>query len=91
MTTNLIIKINVEQISKHKLYKGNKGTYLDAVIIVYEEPDKFGYSGLIVEKTSEAEFKAGKKSRILGNMRYMQKKEFKPENFISDLPDDLPF
>lgn len=90
MAINQRIKINVEQISKTKLYKGNKGTYLDAVIIVYDEPDQFGYNGLIIEEISEQERKEGKKGKLLGNMRYIQKKS-KPDNFMADLPNDLPF
>lgn len=94
------IKIDVTKIDKSKLYKGQKGTYLDAVILVREETDQYGNNGMIVQSVSKEEREAGVRGAILGNCKV----EFgstdsarpapnsKPQNpIVDDVDDDLPF
>jgi hypothetical protein len=88
MATNLSIKLDVTKIEKAKLFKGEKGTYLDATIIMKDEPDQYGNVGMIVQNTTEDERKAGVKGTILGNVKYIQKKVTEPlkETEFNDLP-----
>lgn len=81
MSIVINIKMNVKKIDKNRLYIGEKGTYLDAAIILFDEPDKFGNDGMIVQSISKDERLAGKKGEILGNVKYAPKKN----------TDDLPF
>ena len=87
MSIVINVKLNVKKIEKDRLYIGDKGTYLDAAIILFEEPDKFGNDGMIVQNVSKEERTAGKKGTILGNVRYAKKDPIeKPVK-----TDDLPF
>ena len=64
----LSLKINVSQIDKARLFKGNKGTYLDATIFVeLNELDQYGNSGMITQDVSKDEKQQGVKGNILGN------------------------
>ena len=90
MAQNISLKINVKDIDKAKLYVGEKGVYLDAVIIMKEENDQYGNIGMIVQNTTEEEQKAGIKGKILGNARIIVKKE-KTEGEKQEAISDLPF
>ncbi len=84
---NIKIKIDVTKINKAKLYKGEKGTYLNAVLIE-KSTDYSDY--MIVEETTEAERKEGLKGAILGNGSIIKPKE----HTATEQPqpnDDLPF
>ena len=83
---NLSGKIDVKKIVKSKLYQGEKGTYLDIVLI--ETPDnKFGNDYMIVQSTEKDE-----ESIILGNAKYFKKKETpKEESHDTESETDLPF
>lgn len=82
MSIVINVKLDVKKIEKERLYQGSKGTYLDAAVILYEQPDKYGNDGMIVQNVSKEERAAGKKGTILGNVKYATKK---------DKTDDLPF
>jgi hypothetical protein len=98
------IKIDVTKINKSRLYAGQKGTYLTAVLI--PTPDgKYG-DFMVVEGISKEEREAGKKGTILGNGKNLVKKsDPQPEaskhytpaeppesNFNQPEPEsDLPF
>ena len=88
MATNIAVKLDVTKIDKLKLYKGEKGTYLDAAIIMRDEPDQYGNIGMIVQSSTKEEREKGIKGAILGNVRYIQKQ-------VQEQPkvdfDDLPF
>lgn len=90
MATNIGVKLDVKKIDKARLYVGEKGVYLDATIIMFDEADKFGNNGMIVQNVTEEERKAGVKGEILGNVRYIQKKQITPEEHKEAI-DDLPF
>lgn len=89
---NISIKIDVTRITKERLYKGAKGTYLNAIMI--EKVTDYG-DYMIVEDVPKAERLKGIKGNILGNGKILekvrtvgaaQKPESNPEN-----SDDVPF
>ncbi|MCA6513911.1 MAG: hypothetical protein IM569_13735 [Chitinophagaceae bacterium] len=90
MATNISVKLDVKKIDKKRLYIGEKGVYLDATIIMFDEADKYGNNGMIVQNVSEEERKAGVKGEILGNVKFIQKKQVTPEEH-KEITDDLPF
>jgi len=91
MATNISIKLDVTKISKEKLYKGDKGTYLDATILMKDEPDQYGNIGMIVQNVSKEEREAGVKGAILGNVKYINKQVQQVKAVEVDLSSDLPF
>ena len=89
------LNIDVNKIDKERLYKGTKGTYLDAVLIPTPNSEYGDY--MIVESVSKEEREAGKKGTILGNAKNLVRREPapQPEDFEPTPPDnnydDLPF
>ena len=60
----LRLKIDVTKIDKAHLFKGQKGTYLDATIFVdLDNQDQYGNNGMITQSWKDA----GKDTPILGN------------------------
>jgi hypothetical protein len=91
MATNISIKLDVTKISKEKLYKGDKGTYLDATILMKDEPDQYGNIGMIVQNVSKEDREAGVKGAILGNVKYIVK-QVQPVTLMPPIDNDsLPF
>ncbi len=92
------LRINVKQIDKARLYHGERGIYLDAVLI--ETPnDAYGNSHMIVQEVSKDERLAGTRGNILGNAKTLgqapqpQPQQPAPER-DPDNPqheDDIPF
>lgn len=81
-------KIDVTKIDKEKLFKGEKGTYLDIAIFVNDETDQYGNNGMIVQSVSKEEREAGVKGAILGNIKKTGKN---PQANPESTEDDLPF
>ena len=90
MATNIGVKLDCKKIDKARLFVGEKGVYLDATIIMFDEADKYGNNGMIVQNVTEEERKAGVKGTILGNVRYIVKRAPTPE-MIKEATEDLPF
>jgi hypothetical protein len=93
------IKIDVNKIEKSRLFKGAKGTYLDATLVMRDEPDQYGNIGFVTQQISKEEREAGTKAPIIGNVtkRYV-KDAPKPQApapvtpIVSSVDDsDLPF
>ena len=89
-------KIDVAKIQKQLLYSGQKGTYLDLIIWVNDEPDRFGNDVSIEQKTEKGKDKIylgnGKTYRPAGQSQPETKPEpvhEEPANFGNK--DDLPF
>ena len=77
-------KINLSKIDKDKLFKGEKGIYLD--IAMFDIPDnEYGDDFIIVQSLSKEEREAGEQGAILGNGKI-----FDPE-LSEDEKEDLPF
>lgn len=86
------IKIDVTKINKSKLYKGEKGTYLNCTLI--DTPSSQYGDYMIVEETTKEEREQGIKGAILGNGKTIKpKQEQTSAQTAQDLPvnDDLPF
>ena len=63
-------KIDVMLIDKAKLYKGQKGTYLDFVLI--ETPgNQYGNDYMIVQSVTKEEREKGIKGVVLGNCKIL--------------------
>lgn len=81
-------KIDVTKIEKASLYKGEKGTYLDIVLI--PTPDNsYGNDYMIVQSVTKKEREAGIKGAILGNAKIINKTD--PVPITQAEQDDLPF
>jgi hypothetical protein len=59
--------IDVSKISKDKLIKGDKGTYLNITISINDEVDQYGNQAGIYESQSKEEREAKEKKNYLGN------------------------
>lgn len=66
------VKIDVTKIEKARLFKGEKGTYLD--LVLHERPDDFGNDGFVTQSCSKEERDKGVKMPIIGNWRRIQPK-----------------
>jgi hypothetical protein len=82
------LKIDVSKIDKAKLYKGAKGTYLDAVLFLKDEVDQYGNHGMIVQSVTKEEREQGVKGAILGNAQLNFAQQPVQEQ---QQEDDLPF
>ncbi len=70
MKIGLSIKIDVNKIDKARLFKGQKGTYLDlSTFIDTENTDKYDNHGFISQSTTKEEREVGVKTPILGNCK----------------------
>ena len=64
------LKIDVSKIEKARLFKGQKGVYLDATVFIdTSELDQFGNSGMITQDVSKDEKAQNVKGAILGNCK----------------------
>lgn len=64
------LKIDVSKIEKDRLFKGAKGTYLDATVFIdLADLDQYGNSGMITQDVSKDEKDQGVKGAILGNCK----------------------
>ena len=88
MNRLITAKIDVSKIDKSKLFKGEKGTYLDLTIWVNEVPDRFGNDISIEQRTAKEENKI-----FLGNGKFYvkdEKKDIQLPPITSAGYDDLP-
>jgi len=66
----LKLSVNVEKIEKARLFKGQKGTYLDMTVFVdLDEQDQYGNNGFIAQSVSKEEREQGVRTEILGNTK----------------------
>lgn len=64
------LNINVSEIEKGRLFKGAKGTYLNATVFVdLSEADQHGNHGMITQDVNKEERQNGIKGAILGNCK----------------------
>ncbi len=69
-------KIDVTKIEKARLFKGEKGTYLDIVLI--ETPQSQYGDYMIVQSVTKEEREAGKRGAILGNAKVLGQRNAPP-------------
>ncbi len=88
----IIAKLDVSKIDKTKLFKGEKGIYLDVVLI--ETPQgKYG-DYMCCQGVSKEEREAGIKGAILGNAKNLGKPAAKrrDDGLVQEpVDDDIPF
>jgi len=96
------LKIDVTKIDKARLYKGQKGIYLDATVFVdLGEADEYGNHGMITQNVSKEERDNGERGAILGNCKVFWRDGLdQPASSagppiptpVGDMPDDdIPF
>src|SRR5690554_1735283 len=63
------LKIDVSKIDKARLFKGQKGVYLDATCFIdLDEKGQYGDNGMVTQDVSKEEREQGVKGPILGNV-----------------------
>lgn len=87
------IKIDVTKIDKGRLYKGEKGTYLELTTFIdTEKADQYDNHGFIAQSVTKDEKAAGVKTPILGNVRVFFTEGAKPaKDDEPDFDDSLSF
>jgi hypothetical protein len=86
-------KIDVMKIDKSKLFKGQKGTYLDMDIWINDVHDQYGNIGNISHSMSKEEREGGAVKVFIGNVSKeydIQSEQNKPAPKQEET-DDLPF
>lgn len=99
MKIGMNLKIDVSKISKEKLFKGQKGTYVDlAVFIDTENADQYGNHGGITESQTKEERESGSPKNYIGNAKIFYKDQQDQPKPQQDQPpeqknfdDDIPF
>lgn len=91
MKVGLNISIDVSKIDKSRLYKGEKGNYLNLTTFVdIDNKDKYDNNGFISQSVTKEERTNGVQTPILGNVRVM----YTDAGSVPDqaeLEEDVPF
>ncbi len=70
MKIGISIKLDVSKIDKSRLFKGEKGTYLDLTTFIdTDQQDQYGNNGFICQSVTKEERNAGVQTPILGNTK----------------------
>jgi len=97
MKVGLNVRINVSRIDKSKLYKGEKGVYLNMTTFVdLDQENEYGNNGFISMEQSKEQRDAGEQSVILGNVKKFWSDgatASAPQSDMSleELDEDIPF
>ena len=95
MKLGISIKLDVSKIDKARLFKGEKGTYLDLTTFIdTENPGKYGDHGFISQSVSKDERAAGVKTPILGNVKVFMVTDAEKASSApatADFDDEIPF
>jgi hypothetical protein len=67
-------RIDVTKIDKSRLFKGEKGTYLD-IVLIDTPAAKYGNDFIVKQSISKEEREAGKDAPILGNGKTLKPAE----------------
>lgn len=81
-------KIDVKKILKDDLFVGEKGTYLDAILIPNDGPSKYGDDGFVVQGLTKKKRDAGERGPIIGNWKFLagSNRNNQPEGSDEDVP-----
>jgi hypothetical protein len=80
----LRLKIDVTKIDKARLFKGQKGTYLDATIFVdLDQQDEYGNNGMITQSWKD---QAKGEGAILGNGAIFWRDQAQPQQLQQQSP-----
>ena len=106
MKIGISIKIDVTKIEKARLFKGQKGTYLDLTTFIDTETvDQYDNHGFISQSVSKDERAQNVKTPILGNCKVFykgesdqqqapqqaQQQQAPPQEGFDDFDEDIPF
>jgi len=94
MKVGLSVRIDVTKIDKERLYKGEKGTYLDLTTFVdTAEQDKYENNGFISQSVDKEEREEGVKTPILGNVKvfYTDGESAPVQSNSAPITEDIPF
>jgi len=93
MAKILNVSINVDKITKSKLIKGKKGTYLSLNIAVNDEKDQFDNDCSVWENQSKEERDSKTLKNYLGNGKVIWSNEenYSVSPLTEDIDDGLPF
>ena len=97
MKVGLNVRINVSRIDKSKLYKGEKGVYLNMTTFVdLDQEDEYGNNGFIAMEQSKEQRDAGEQSVILGNVKKFWSdgataSASQSDMSLEELDEDIPF
>lgn len=70
MKIGVRLKIDVTKIDKATLFKGAKGTYLDATAFIdLDNQNQYGDNGFITQDVSKEARESGERGAILGNVK----------------------
>ena len=74
MKVGISVKIDVSKIDKARLFKGEKGIYLDATTFVdLDNLDQYNNNGFISQDVTKEEREQGVQGPILGNVKVFYK------------------
>ena len=74
MKVGVSVKLNLSKTDKARLFKGEKGTYLDATMFIdLDNQGQYGDNGMITQDVSKEEREQGVKGAILGNVKVFYK------------------
>ena len=77
MKVGISVSIDVTKIDKARLFKGEKGTYLDLTTFVdLDQQDQYDNNGFVTQSPTKEEREAKEKLPILGNVKVF----FKDQN-----------
>ena len=89
------VRIDVTKIDKDRLYKGEKGTYLDLTTwIDTDNKDQWDNNGFISQSTTQEERESGVQTPILGNVRVFHTAASDNSNAKQatiEVEEDVPF
>jgi len=104
MKLGISIKIDVTKIQKERLFKGEKGTYLDLTTFIdLDQQDEFGNNGFIAQSVNKEERDNKVQTTILGNSKVFfndsqsqqstsqQPSQQQSNGFVDDDLDSIPF
>jgi hypothetical protein len=96
MKVGLSVRIDVTKIDKERLYKGEKGTYLDLTTFVdTAEQDQYENNGFISQSVDKEEREKGVQTPILGNVKVFytdgSEQPSTPQAKQAVIDEDIPF
>ena len=84
---NIVIKINCAKIDKSRLFRVEKGTYLDAILV--HKPSQYGDDYFIAQSVTKEERDAGVKGAIIGGAKILRPKNSAPKPLqVQEPPQD---
>ena len=79
MKIGISVKLDVTKIDKARLFKGEKGTYLDLTTFIdLDQQNEYGDNGFIAQSVSKEERGNNVQTPILGNVKVFFKGDGKP-------------